>query len=150
MVTGFKQLINIPTRVTDTTMSIVDLIFVNQPDDVLCHGTLPKIADHNGVIVSFNFKIDKVKEKTKTIYDYKNADVNGLIEYIKNYDFENNVFCYPIVQQTELYSNVLIDAFSKFIPSKNVVIRPSDAPWCNRFTEIIFFIRNVILITLML
>ena len=34
---GFKQLINIPTRVTDTTISLVDLIFVNQLDDIICH-----------------------------------------------------------------------------------------------------------------
>ena len=139
---GFQQLINIPTRVTETTISLVDLIFVNQQDDVVCHGTLPKIADHDGVIVSFNIQTEKVAPRTKIIYDYKNADVDGLIQYIKEYDFQNNVFCHPVIQQAELYTNVLSDAFSKFVPSKTVTLRQTDAPWCNTFTRLLLRKKN--------
>ena len=76
---GFNQLIDIPTRVTENTISLIDLIFSDQLDDIICHGTLPKIADHDGVIVSFNTKCEKQKPKTKIIYDYNNTDVNELI-----------------------------------------------------------------------
>ena len=110
---GFNQLIDIPTRVTENTISLIDLIFSDQLDDIICHGTLPKIADHDGVIVSFNTKCEKQKPKTKIIYDYNNTDVNGLIKYIKEFDFEHHVFCHPTVNQTELYSAVLSDAFTK-------------------------------------
>ena len=127
---------------TDNSVSLVDLIFVNQQDDVICHGTLPKIADHDGVVVSFNIKTEKIQPKTKLIYDYKNVDIIGLNEYIKNYDFENNVFRYPVLQQAELYSNMLIDAFSKFVPSKKVTIRPTDAPWCTNFTRLLLRKKN--------
>ena len=139
---GFQQLINIPTRVTETTVSLVDLIFVNDQDDVVCHGTLPQIADHDGVIVCFDMQTEKITPKTKTIYDYKNADINGLIQYIKNYDFESNVFCEPVLMQAELYSNILTDAFSKFIPSKTVTLRSNDAPWCNSFTRLLLRKKN--------
>ena len=61
---GFKQLIDIPTRVTQISVSLIDLIFVNKPDDIICHGTIPKIADHDGTIVSFNTKSEKQKQKT--------------------------------------------------------------------------------------
>ena len=44
--------------------------------------------------------------------------------------------------QLELYSNVLIDAFSKFVPSKMVTIRPSDAPWCTNFTRLLLRKKN--------
>ena len=70
---GFQELIDIPTRVTENTISLISLIYVNQSDDVVCHGTLHRIADHDGVLVSFNTKTQKPKIKTKTIYDYKNA-----------------------------------------------------------------------------
>ena len=62
---GFQQLIDIPTRVTDNSMSLISLIFVNKPDDVVCHGTLHKIADHDGVLASFNTKIAKQKRMEK-------------------------------------------------------------------------------------
>ena len=97
---------------------------------------------HDGVIVSFDIKTDKLPPKTKTIYDYKNADIAGLCQYIKEYDFENLVFSSPVLKQTELYTNVLIDAFSKFVPSKNVIIRPFDAPWCTKFTRLLLRKKN--------
>ena len=56
---GFKQLIDIPTRVTLDSMSLIDLIFINRSDDIVCHGTLPKIADHEGAVVSLNVKNHK-------------------------------------------------------------------------------------------
>ena len=49
---GFSQLIDIPTRVTENTVSLIDLIFVTNSENLTAHGTLPKIADHDGVIVS--------------------------------------------------------------------------------------------------
>ena len=89
---GFTQIIDIPTRVTEDTVSLIDLFFVNKTDDIIYHGTLPKIADHDGIIASFHLDIQKPKIKTKLIYDYKNADVNGLINHFKSFDFYSAVF----------------------------------------------------------
>jgi hypothetical protein len=51
---GFHQLIDIPTRTTENTISLIDLFYINNPDNVICHGTLPSIADHDGTMASFN------------------------------------------------------------------------------------------------
>ena len=53
-------------------------------DNVSCHGTLPKIADHQRVLFSYYIESQKQKPKTKTVYDYKNADINCLINYINS------------------------------------------------------------------
>ena len=79
----FLQLIDIPTRITLNCLSLIDLIFVNQPDDVICHGTLPKIADHDGIIVSFHCTQEKIPVRTRVIYDYTNVDEEGLVNHIK-------------------------------------------------------------------
>ena len=121
---------------------MIDLIFVNQSDDVICHGTLPKIADHDGVIVSFYTKNIKPKLKTRTIYDYKNADVEGLIKHIKEYNFEHCVFSKPVIEQADIFSNILKQAFSTYIPSKSVTIRPNDQGWCNSFTRLLLRKKN--------
>ena len=139
---GFQQLIDIPTRVTENSMSLISLIFVNKPDDVVCHGTLHRIADHDGVLVSLNTKIAKQKPVTKTIYDYKNADVSGLIKFIKEYDFENAVFSSPLLDQADKFTNVLKQAFAQFVPTKTVTIRPADAPWCNSYTRLLLRKKN--------
>ena len=83
------------------SVSLIDLIFVNKPDDIICDGTLPNIADHEGTMVCFN-----TKRKSQNIYDYKNANVEELIKYIKEYDFNNIVFNQPTVGQTEIYTQI--------------------------------------------
>ena len=113
---------------------------------------LNKIAEKEGVVVSFNTKNVKPKPRTKLIHDYKNADVEGLIKFIKEYDFENSVFSRPATKQADIFSDILKQAFAQFIPSKSVVIRPTDQGWCNSFTrlllrekkiETIYYIKNV-------
>ena len=66
---GFTQLIDIPTRVTRDSTSLIDLFFTNNTDDIMCHGTLPRIADHDGVLASFKLDLQKQKANTKIIYD---------------------------------------------------------------------------------
>ena len=128
---GFQQLIDIPTRFTINCISLIDLIFVNESDDVVCHGTLPRIADHEGVLVSFNIESKKQKPKTKIIYDYKNADIIGLTKYIKEFDFDNTVFSKPTVNQTDIYSEILKNAFAQFVQ-----------PWANNYTRLLLRKKN--------
>ena len=35
---------------TENTVSLISLIYVDKPDDVICHGTSHRIADHDGVL----------------------------------------------------------------------------------------------------
>ena len=120
---GFHQIIDIPTRVTENTISLIDLIYVNKLDNITCHGTLQKIADHDGVLVSFDIACKKQKTKNKTIYDYNKADFPGLIQFIKNFDFENTVFCHPIKDQADIYTKIIKEGILKFIPQKKLVLK---------------------------
>ena len=71
---GFTQLIDIPTRITQDTISLIDLFFVDNTKDIDCHGTIPKIADHEGIVVSFNLNLQKQKTKNRKVYDYKKPE----------------------------------------------------------------------------
>ena len=62
---GFSQVIDIPTRVTDNTTSLIDLIFVSSIDNITSHGTLGKIADHDGIFITFQCTQEKQKPKPK-------------------------------------------------------------------------------------
>ena len=79
--------------------------------------------------------MQKPKTKTKKVYDYNNVDIDGLTNYIKNYDYDNTVFSQPILRQADIFNEILINAFSQFIPCKIVTIKHNDQPWCNNFTS---------------
>ena len=52
------------------------------------------------------------------------------------------VFSHPIEVQTSLFQDILIDAFSKFIPCKTYQIRPNDQPWSNTYTRLLLRKKN--------
>ena len=139
---GFRQLIDIPTRVTETTASLVDLIFINQEDLVQCHGTLPQIADHDGVFVSLGIKKEKALLHKKIIYDYKNIDEAAMIKFFKDYDYETAVFDLPYTQQSEAFTNILLEGLEKFVPSKSIAITTKDVPWQNSYTRLLMRKKN--------
>ena len=57
--------------------------------------------------------------------------------YKKNYDFQNIVFSQPLVDQPKLITTILTGAFHKFVPSKQVVIRPNAHAWTNTYTRLL-------------
>ena len=61
----------------------------------------------------------------------------ALTNHIKNIDFNHLVFSKPLIQQAEIFTNLLIEARSKFIPSKIIYIQPTDEPGTNSYTRII-------------
>ena len=139
---GMTQMIDIPTRTTDTTMSLIDLFYTNKPEDVIIHGTLPKIADHDGIICSFSCNEQKSTNKTKEVYDYKNIDLIGLKNFIKDFDFNSKIFSLPVTSQVEAFTNVLTTAISLFVPTKTITTRPLDQPWTNSFTRLLLRKKN--------
>ena len=139
---GFSQLIDIPTRVTENSTSLIDLIFVSNTDNIQRHGTLPRLADHDGVFVSFLCSRTKAKILKKTVYDYKNIDENGLINFIKNYNFQSTVFSKPVTEQAEVFTNILSDAITGFVPIKQIVVRESDQAWVNSYTRLLLRRKN--------
>ena len=65
---GLHQLINEPTRVTDTTSTLIDLIYTNYPDKVICSGVCHvNISDHSLVFAYRKLSIGAVSKRHNTI-----------------------------------------------------------------------------------
>ena len=139
---GLNQMIDIPTRISGNCTSLIDLIFCRIIDNIQAHGTLPPLADHEGTFIAFHCIIEKSKPVTKTIFDYKSIDEGALIQYIKNINFDLQVFSRPATEQAEAITEVLTEAFNKFIPRKTVTVRPSDQPWVNSYTRLLLRKKN--------
>ena len=94
------------------------------------------------MLVSCDIQCQKPKQRTKTIFDYKNADIEGLKNYIIGFDFNTTVFSHPIELQAELYSDILTNAFSLFVPFKTFQVREDDQPWASSYTRLLLRKKN--------
>ena len=147
---NFTQLIDIPTRtatltinnVKHTTVSLIDLIFTSNEDNITRHGTTDPIADHDGIFVTFHSSVPKEKVICKDVFDYKNIDEIGLRNYIKDFDFESTVFTLPVKEQANEMTKILHSALKKFVPVKKIIIKPSDQPWVISYTRLLMRKKN--------
>ena len=57
---------------------------------------------------ALNWKCKILKKGQKKVYDYRNADISGLIDHIKHYDFNTALFTHPI------RSKILIDGLNVY------------------------------------
>ena len=65
---GLHQLINEPTRVTDTTSTLIDLIYTNYPDKVVCSGVCHvSISDHSLIFAYRKLSIGAVSKRHNVI-----------------------------------------------------------------------------------
>lgn len=139
---GFSQLIDIPTRITDTSTSLLDLIFVDKTNQVLMHGTLPKIADHDGTLVTLNIERPKITSESKQTFDYKNVDISKLESYLMNCNFNEIVFSNPIENQADIFSNFLKKVIADFVPVKYIKVHSNDQPWTTKLTKLLLRKKN--------
>ena len=79
-------------------------------------------------------KKTKPKANQKRVFDYSKINTNELIAFLNNIDYNTRVFSLPIIDQADVYSDILSDAFTRFVPSKLVTIRQCDQLWLNKFT----------------
>ena len=68
--------------------------------------------------------------------------INDLIAFLNNIDYNTKVFSLPIIEQADAYSDILIEAFNRLVPSKLITIRESDQPWLNKFTCLLIRKKN--------
>ena len=66
------QVINDPTRVTETTSTLMDLILTNKAENISCAGVLHlSISDHSLVYVVRKFELPKSRPSIKEVRDFK-------------------------------------------------------------------------------
>ena len=78
----------------------------------------------------------------KIVYDYKNEDIDKIRRFIKDYDFEGKVFSFPVKEQAEIFSKVLVDCFNEFVPKRIIHLKPQAIPWCNTYTRLLLRKKN--------
>ena len=68
--------------------------------------------------------------------------VSKWLEFIKEYDYDTEVFSKPVIDQACALTKVLTEAFSKFVPTKKVNFKSNDQPWTNSYTRLLMRKKN--------
>ena len=90
---NLNQLVDNPTRITQSGESILDLIKSDSPGFFVSSGTLspPANCDHCIVYANFNCQKHKPKSFSREIWNFNDVDLDGLNSTLSSVDW-NDVF----------------------------------------------------------
>ncbi|CAC5359724.1 unnamed protein product [Mytilus coruscus] len=129
---GLSQLIDEPTRYTDSSATLLDLIFTDNERCVSNFGVSPPLRnlDHCIIFCKLSLKVSKPRVFQRRVWYYKSADFNSLNTALYNAPFDSAYEIFDDVNDIASYTiDLITSAFSEFIPNKIVTIRHKDKPW---------------------
>lgn len=137
---NLHQLINEATHYTENSSSLIDLIFVSKPENVIYSDvTSPFIPDlvryHCPVILTLKFRKPRQKSFTRHIWLYEKGDYDKYRRLLEHTDWD---FISPRNNVNEIADKVtdlILKAAQESIPNKIVTIRPNEPQWINAFIK---------------
>ncbi len=127
---NLEQLITRPTRVTNSTSSLLDHIYVNNPDQYSHRGVLePGLSDHSLIFTCRKRKKISKTKKTIFIRNYRKFSQDIFCSDIKSADwtpvFTSNNVDDAVTNFNFIFTNIL----NKNLPLKKIRVRESTVPW---------------------
>ena len=82
------QVVSEPTRVTETTTSILDLFFTSNQTFINKVEVIPGISDHQAVFIESSLRPARVKTPHKKVFQCRKADYDGMKQELKTFQIE--------------------------------------------------------------
>ena len=120
---GFDQYVKQTTR----DRYLLDLVMSDMGDALACSVVAP-IADHNGVLTKFRFSLDTFAGLPRTVWNFRSADWDGLIELLATASFDF-IETDDIHTATQNFTDLILSSASRFISQREIPVERSVHPW---------------------
>lgn len=128
------QVINEPTRITEHSATLLDLIFTNSPGYFVNSGTLspPSNCDHCLIYARMSISLAKPKCYTRHVWNFSKIDRNKLNEALTSAKWDD---VFMNVENVDALYTKWFECFKEIlethVPNYTIVVRPNDKPWMN-------------------
>nr|CAI5849653.1 unnamed protein product [Callosobruchus analis] len=140
---GLMQVISEPTRITETSSTLIDIIFVSNVEKCIAKGTInaDTISDHFLVYCEISCDYKKT-EKYVTYRDFKNFSLDLFLCGLHSIPWENILMYRDIETKVEFLTKNIIGLFDIHCPTKTARVTKARAPWISQNTKLLFKERN--------
>ena len=128
------QLVNKPTRITDKSETLIDLILVTAPHNVKVSNVvdIPGISDHCLIYMAYAISRKKYKPQFITRRDFRNFSEEDFCNDMEKAPWGNIYAPHEdeIDQQVSILENIYTDIIERHAPMRRVKVRnPTPTPW---------------------
>ena len=124
------QVITQPTRITETSQTMIDLIFVNNSHRIVRNGVIPcSLSDHSLVFCVFKSGVPKAPPRTIEYRSYKHYNKQSFLQDLKDADWSAVVDDSDINTTVNNWCKQFIDLADQHAPIKNMKVKGISIPW---------------------
>lgn len=127
-----KQIIKNPTRITDKSKTLIDLLFVKDLNKVKTVGQcdVPGVSDHFFIYMSYNIKKPKFQAYTVTRRDFRKFDLPTFQRAAEVAHWENVFSVQDVNEKVAILERTINDLLDTFAPYRTFKItKPNSTPW---------------------
>ena len=130
---GCKQIIESPTRITESCSSLLDHIITNNSDKIYQSGVLDiGLSDHLITFCSRKIIRGQIgKHNTIQIRSLKNYSVHLFLSKLRNVDWSIVTTCSDVNEAWYKFKTIFSSILDEVAPIKNVRIKTRTEPWIN-------------------
>ncbi len=139
------QLVDEPTRITENSASLLDLIITDSPGYIDNLNVLPPIGDldHNIVYGYLTFVTDRPESIKRTIWHYDRANFMDLNIEFANAPWNTAFMLFDDPNEIlEYFYELLKIGMEAHIPKKTINKRKKDKPWMTGYIRHLLLLRN--------
>ena len=128
---GFEQVINEPTRVTETVSTLLDPIFFSDSEVVQEAGTMcaSHISDHKLTYCHIKLSSPKRIQKFVTFRDFKELNEEAFYIDLFQTPWDEIYYMRDVDGKVDFLTDNLTKIFNKHVPFKTVRVNKPPAPW---------------------
>ncbi|XP_057296255.1 uncharacterized protein LOC130625211 [Hydractinia symbiolongicarpus] len=130
VIVGLKQLIKQFTRETESSKTIIDVIFTSHQNNVKETIVLPLgISDHDLIGVNRKINVNRYVPRRIKIGDYKNYNATRFKDDMKNSDWDSIIFKDTMNESWDAFKSRIHEIINIHVPLKEISIRGKSCPW---------------------
>lgn len=138
---NLTQLVNEPTRVTNTSCTLIDHIILHQDEEVskvsvvdtsiITNHQGKKITDHKLIYCELPCQMKKYRKKYVQFRDYKNIDIPSFLNAAKSINWSEVLKLRDVDEIVKNLSSKILTMFDSFAPVTSKIFNKKKAPWRN-------------------
>ena len=132
-----------PTRVTNSSKSLLDVILVSHPDRYATSGNLHLgISDHDLIFIVRKQKLPKPKARIIEFRSIKNLDNEAFISDLKSIPWDSSYIFDNVNDIWAHWENLYKQVLDKHAPVKQIRLRANQLPWITPLIQKEMRLRN--------
>lgn len=130
---SYKQMIKKPTRTTETSSTLIDLIFTNRPSTLSKVDVIAtSLSDHDMVACARKLNSQKYQPRTIKCRNYVNYEPNNLNEDISKIDWQPVYHSTNVSTALEYFNRSVKSVFDEHAPIIEKRVKGKSCPWLSR------------------